>query len=370
MEAPLLKAKPLGTIVSLRSKPIMIVCLGLIVLFGIGQITRSKTKLLNDELKEDKAILSGVVAKLPDTYKEIPSEKASLNIKPSKRELSEIEKLLIQKALEKEKRAEAARASKVSFEGFNNEPSNGDRSFINNENPENKKEPINQRDEANRQDDKLNFLNSKNSNGETTLDEKIKPLASPFTILAGSVIPGLMITGLNSDLPGDIVGQVSRNVYDSVTGNYLLIPQGTKILGSYDSRIVFGQSRVLVVWNRLLYPNGSSVVLQNMKGVDMGGYAGMSDLVNNHYGKLITGVVLTSMLGATAQISEGQRFQTNDPSYSQLATQGFARELNSVGSELTRRNLAVQPTLEIRAGTRFQILVNKDMTLKPYKGGK
>ena len=185
--------------------------------------------------------------------------------------------------------------------------------------------------------------------------------------MAGTLIPGLLLTGLNSDLPGQILGQVAQNVFDTSSGNHLLVPQGTKVIGQYDSRIVYGQERVLIVWTRLIFPNGKSISLEGMPGVDLSGYAGLSDQVNNHWGRLLTGVIFSSLLSASAQMAEGRNYSTIDPSYGELATQGVARNANQVGQEITRRNLNIQPTLEIRPGFRFNVFVHKDMILEPYK---
>ena len=185
--------------------------------------------------------------------------------------------------------------------------------------------------------------------------------------MAGTLIPGLLLSGLNSDLPGQIVGQVSQNVFDTKSGAYLLIPQGSKVLGQYDSRVVYGQERVLVEWTRIIFPNGRSISLEGMPGVDLSGYAGLSDQVNNHWGRLITGVVFSSLLSAGSQVAQGRNYSSFDPSYDELATQGAARNLNQVGQMITRRNLNVQPTLEIRPGFRFNVFVHKDMIHEPYK---
>lgn len=155
-------------------------------------------------------------------------------------------------------------------------------------------------------------------------------------------------------------------MFDTVTGNHLLLPQGTKVIGEYDSRIVYGQERVLIVWTRLILPNGKSISLEGMPGVDLSGSAGLTDQVNNHWGRLITGVVLSSLLGAGAQIAQGRTYNSLDPSYGELATQGFAQNMNQVGQQITRKDLNIQPTIEIRQGFRFNIFVNKDVTLEPF----
>jgi type IV secretion system protein VirB10 len=166
-------------------------------------------------------------------------------------------------------------------------------------------------------------------------------------------------------LPGQITGQVSQDVYDTVTGKYLLIPQGTKLVGEYNSTITYGQERVQIIWTRVLRPDGSSISLEGMPGVDMSGDAGLSEKVNNHWMKLLGGVVISSVLGAGGQIAQGGTSQLN-PSFGQLAAQGTGANLNDVGQQLTRKNLNLQPTLEISPGGRFNVFVNHDVELTPY----
>jgi len=194
--------------------------------------------------------------------------------------------------------------------------------------------------------------------------QKTAPL-SPYEVKQGSVIPGIMITGINSDLPGQIIAQVSQNVYDSTSGQYLLIPQGTKIMGSYDSFVAIGQERAMVAWRRLIFPDGNSLELLNMAGADQGGYSGFNDQVNNHYFKIFGSAIILSFLGAGFQLSQPDshgEFPTNR----EIVAAETARNLNQVGSELMRRKMNIQPTLEIRPGYRFNIIVNKDIILEPY----
>ncbi|MCX6131515.1 MAG: hypothetical protein NTX25_20945, partial [Proteobacteria bacterium] len=144
--------------------------------------------------------------------------------------------------------------------------------------------------------------------------QKVAPL-SPYEVKQGTVIPGVMVTGINSDLPGQIIGQVSQNVFDSVSGKNLLIPQGTKIIGSYDSFVAVGQERALVAWRRLVFPDGMAIDLLGMSGADQGGYAGLSDQVNNHYFKIFGSALMLSLVGAGYQISQpqhdGRQFPSN-----------------------------------------------------------
>lgn len=198
----------------------------------------------------------------------------------------------------------------------------------------------------------------------------LKTPSSAYLIQAGTFIPGILITGINSDLPGQIIGQVRTHVYDSPTGRYCLIPQGSKLIGVYDAKIIYGQARVLVAWQRLMLPNGQSMDLSDMAGVDNSGYAGFTDRVDAHYTKLLGSAVLTSVLGAGAQLSLPQ---TDQPGHAQANTlteslaQNVGTSLVHTASELTNKNMNIQPTLDIRPGYTFNISVTKDLVFpKPY----
>lgn len=220
--------------------------------------------------------------------------------------------------------------------------------------------------DQNQQGEKTRFAKTAGAKSSPYLLSPELKAASPYQVDAGTVIPAVLVTGIDSDLPGHLVGQVSQNVYDTVTGNTLLIPQGTRLIGVYDSRITYGQTRVLVVWQRLIFPNGDSISLKGMPGVDLAGYSGFHDLVDNHWLKIIGGVVLGSVMGATAQMAQGPSYNSLNPSFSQLAAQGIGQSLNQFGQRITAKNLAIQPTLEIRPGYRFNVMVTKDMILRPY----
>ncbi len=189
-----------------------------------------------------------------------------------------------------------------------------------------------------------------------------KPL-SPYELKQGSVIPGVLVTGINSDLPGRIIGQVSRNVYDSTTGQYLLIPQGTKIFGRYDNDVAFGQQRVLVAWTRLVFPNGSAINIEGMAGTDQAGAGGFKDRVNNHWGRTLQAALLISVIGAGV---ENLTDSGDSDDVADAIRDSFGDTFSSVATRSVERSLSVQPTLEIRPGYRFLIFVDKDMVLKPY----
>lgn len=202
------------------------------------------------------------------------------------------------------------------------------------------------------------------------LDSELKNPKSPYELQAGTLIPGVLITGINSDLPGQLTGQVRSNVYDSISGEYLLIPQGAKLIGAYDAKIAYGQERVLIVWQRIIFPNGQSIDLEGMAGVDMSGYAGFHDEVDNHYRKIFGSVILMSVLSAGAQLSQPQNNNDNwqAPSVGQTMAQGLGTNLLNTGTMITEKNINIQPTLEIRPGYEFNINVTKDIVFKrPYE---
>jgi type IV secretion system protein VirB10 len=219
------------------------------------------------------------------------------------------------------------------------------------------------RDADNRQDDKAAFVGKERQN-RWALERVVQWPSSPYTMFAGTVLPGVLITGINSDLPGQIKGQISQNVYDTVTGKYLLLPQGTEVLGEYDSRITYGQSRVLVVWTRLIRPDGSNIDLETMPGVDLSGYAGLPGKVDRHLLRLATAVVLGSLIEAGAQSGTNYTF----PSYTDRARQGAGQGVNEATQQIVRKELSVQPTITVAPGTRFDVFSTKDIVLPPYKG--
>ncbi|MFZ0219058.1 MAG: TrbI/VirB10 family protein [Candidatus Aquirickettsiella sp.] len=217
--------------------------------------------------------------------------------------------------------------------------------------------------DQNRQNEKKAFIQiSDTTTVSDTLDSGLQNLDSPFELQAGSLIPGVMITGINSDLPGQIIAQVRSNIYDSPSGKYLLIPQGSRLTGMYDSQITYGQQRILIIWNRIIFPNGQSVTIQGMPGVDRQGYAGFKGDVNNHYMRLFGSAILMSVLGTGAQLAA----PTSDNPLAPLTVkQALAQSLNSnlvnTSSSITAKNLNIQPTLKIQPGYEFNISVTKDM---------
>jgi type IV secretory pathway VirB10-like protein len=221
-------------------------------------------------------------------------------------------------------------------------------------------------EDQNLQGEKRRFTKENRNDFPYTKTTLITPI-SPYEVKAGTILPGVLLTGINSDLPGQILAQARESVYDTVSGRYLLIPLGSRFIGEYDSKISYGQERILVVWTRIIMPNGNSIGLENMPGIDLSGYAGVSGRVNNHYGKLITGVVLGSVIGAGAQVAVGGQGAPNvPPSFEQLFVAGAASNINQAGQRITEKNLNLQPTIEVAPGAKINIFVTKDMILKPY----
>ncbi len=333
----------------------------------IGRNNRGLKKVESSNLK---SYPTSAINQLPSNYSEVKAPTPTPIIVPIQGVStdSELLKRLARLKEERLKRADEARRSGVSFQGVSIQTDRTNNTLTEPRDTNDPASPagLNPRDSDNRQDEKKSFLESKKSDS-TFLRQGLKSPFSPYQLMGGTVISGIMITGINSDLPGEIIGQVSQNVFDTVSGAHLLIPQGTKILGQYDSRVAYGQERVLVVWTRLIFPNGKSISLEGMPGVDLSGYAGLSDQVNNHYLRLLTGVVFSLMLSAGAQMANGRSFNSINPSFDELAVQGAARNLNNVGQQITNKNLNIQPTLEIRPGFRFNVFVNKDMVLEAYE---
>jgi type IV secretory pathway VirB10-like protein len=223
------------------------------------------------------------------------------------------------------------------------------------------KPPIDADSIQNMQDRKLAFLNGP-IDKRTLSRERLEGPASKYVVQAGSVIPAALLTGIHSDLPGQVTGQVTENVYDSPSGRYLLIPQGSKLIGVYDSQVSFGQSRVLLVWTRLIFPNGRSIVLERQPGADPEGYAGLEDQVDYHWSRLFMAAALSTLLSVGSELGASN----TDNDIVRALRRGSSDSLNQTGQQIVRRNLNVQPTLTIRPGFPVRVIVNRDLVLAPY----
>ncbi|MDA4848586.1 TrbI/VirB10 family protein [Hoeflea poritis] len=190
--------------------------------------------------------------------------------------------------------------------------------------------------------------------------------ASPYQLMAGTIIAASLATGLNSDLPGTVIAQVTEHVYDTVSGQYLLIPQGSRLIGKYDSQVSFGQNRALVVWQRIIRPDGSSIVIENLPGTDEAGNAGLTDRVNHHAGALLKGIALSSVLGVGTELTLGD----NESDLVEAIRESAQQSTNRAGQSLVQRSLDIQPTITVRPGWPLRIIVHKDIVLPPMKGNQ
>ncbi|KPA11603.1 conjugal transfer protein TrbI [Candidatus Magnetomorum sp. HK-1] len=212
---------------------------------------------------------------------------------------------------------------------------------------------------------KQTFFHSQDQ-GAIHLNQRIQDPVSPYQLMAGTVLPAVLISGINSDLPGHIIAQIRENVFDTVHGRYLLVPQGTKLLGSYDNMVSWGQDKVMLVWSRLIMPDGATIALDNMPGVDVMGYAGLKDRVNNHYMKIAGAILMSTFLSVGTRHIAGE-VNDNDPTIGQEFASEVSSDVNRAGQKIVTRHLNVPPTLEIRPGFPFNVMVNKDIILRPYE---
>jgi len=212
------------------------------------------------------------------------------------------------------------------------------------------------------QDRQNAFLNAA-ADRRTVAADRVAAPASPNILQAGAVISAALITGIRSDLPGQITAQVTENIYDSPTGRVLLVPQGTRVIGQYDNNVQFGQSRVLLVWNRLIFPNGRSIVLERQPGADAEGYAGLQDGVDYHWWDLAKAAGLSTLLNVGAELA----VDDEDRLLSAIRN-GGQDTINDAGQQIIRRQLNVAPTLTIRPGFPVRVIVTRDLVLEPYGG--
>ncbi len=201
------------------------------------------------------------------------------------------------------------------------------------------------------------------------MDTQVDAPRTPYTLRAGFVIPATLISGINSELPGQIIGQISQDVYDTATGKYLLLPQGSRLVGTYTADVAYGQSRVMVAWQRIVFPDGKTLDIGAMPGADGGGYAGFNDQTNNHYLRIFGSALLMS--GITAGTSLSQNNSASgiyaQPSASAAMSEALGQQLGTVSAQMISKNLSISPTLEIRPGFRFNVMCVKDLVLdKPY----
>ena len=215
--------------------------------------------------------------------------------------------------------------------------------------------------DSNRQSSKRAFAGVGSDTPQS--DSQFDTPTSPYQLLAGTVISAALITGINSDLPGQITASVTENVFDTVSGRYLLVPQGSRLIGRYDSEVTFGQSRVLLVWTRLLRPDGSSITLDRLLGVDAAGNAGLADKVDFHWRRVFAGAAVSSLIGVGAELASPSRDE-NGNAVILAGRDSLQSSITDVGQQITQRNLGVQPTLTIRPGFPLRIIVNSDIVFR------
>jgi type IV secretion system protein VirB10 len=213
----------------------------------------------------------------------------------------------------------------------------------------------------NMQDRKLAFVNSPIDRRTVSQDRLATP-PSPYVIQAGTVIAAALLTGIQSDLPGQVTAQVTEHVYDTPTGKFLLIPQGSRLIGQYDSQIAFGQKRVLLVWNRIILPDGKSIVLERQQGADAQGFSGLEDEIDYHWWDLAKAAALSTLLGIGTELGSSD----DESDLVRTLRRGSQDSINSTGQQLVRRQLNIQPTITIRQGFPVRVIVNRDLVMAPY----
>jgi type IV secretion system protein VirB10 len=216
--------------------------------------------------------------------------------------------------------------------------------------------------DPNGQQRKLSFLNGKQDERSIYNPHVLQHPVSPYQVMAGTIIAASLITGINSDLPGLVIAQVTEDVWDSVTGRILLIPQGSRLVGTYDPVVAFGQSRALLVWQRIIMPNGYSMVIDNLPATDTAGYAGLEDDVDFHTWQLLKGVALSTLLGTGTQVT----FGSSQSNLVQAIRQSTQESTNEAGQRLVEKSMNVQPTITVRPGWPVRAIFNKDLILKAY----
>jgi type IV secretory pathway VirB10-like protein len=216
--------------------------------------------------------------------------------------------------------------------------------------------------DQNQQQHKIDFTRQRDDSGINNAHGLVSPI-SRYELFAGTIIPASLITGINSDLPGIAIAQVTQDLWD-LSGSVLLVPQGSRLLGKVDSVVAFGQSRALVVWQRIVMPNGTSIEIDNTPATDTEGYAGLEDEVDYHTWRLIKGVALSTLLGVGAQLSVNN---SNDDLLTALR-ESAQDSANQAGQQITQRNLNLQPTITVRPGFPLRLLLSKDLLLQPYRG--
>jgi type IV secretion system protein TrbI len=215
--------------------------------------------------------------------------------------------------------------------------------------------------DQNLQAEKNIFANESRDNNIYNPHDLERPV-SPYQVMAGTLIPASLVTGLNSDLPGSVIGQVTQPVHDTVTGAHLLIPQGTRLIGRYQSKVSFGQERALLIWDRMIFPNGTSLQISE-PAADIQGFAGLADRTDHHWDRMFAAAGLATLLGIGAELG------SDEDEIERAIRRGFGDSVSEAGERVVDRNLGIQPTLRIRPGWPVRVIVTRDLLLQPYSEG-
>ncbi|MDZ4051649.1 MAG: TrbI/VirB10 family protein, partial [Phenylobacterium sp.] len=205
------------------------------------------------------------------------------------------------------------------------------------------------------------------SRSEDYLANPLLPPLSPWEVKAGTLISAALITAINSDLPGEVIAQVTRPVYDHATGRTVLIPQGARLIGQYDSQVAYGQQRALIAWNRIVMPDGRSINIGSMTGTDLAGASGLRDRTDGHFGELARGILLSTIFSIGAASAQDAGTRSSGGLVVNSAASGISNQAQQTGQRITERDLNRQATITVRAGWPLQVIVNKDMILAPYQ---
>ena len=223
----------------------------------------------------------------------------------------------------------------------------------------------------NRQESKRKFIETQRNKSYYSTNTVMPPM-SRYELKTGTMIPAVLLTAINSDLPGEIIAQVTSDVHDFRTLKHTLIPKGSRVIGRYDSNVTYGQNRLLVVWDRIIFPNGNTLALDNYQGVDLLGNSGMKGKVNNHFWKLLRSVILSAGINMAAGRLEDINVNVGNSSRARVSIGRGASDasgnIETIGSRMVEKDLNQQPTIKIRRGSRFNIFVNTDMVLPVYSG--
>ena len=350
------KPKIQGKFYNLKLIKIIIAVVVLLIIYNIFK-TDNKPKKVETINNEEKKDMTTKTNPYQTTYEDINDIDITTNQTTNSTTNHNSTSIMTEEQKEKlrqlEEQANQAKKSPIAFQLYNRQDTQNHNTQTTNNFPTDY--------DQNRQNSKKNFLFNEAQKALYSTSTIVESI-SPYELKTGDFFPAVVETAMNSDIYSKvIVARVSQNIYDTVTGKYLLIPQGTTLTGVYDSNITWGQDRLLVIWQQLRFPNGDMLVLDNMQGVDMIGQAGIPGKVNNHFATLLKGVLLSSAMGAATAITTA-----DDDDWRSDAGEGAGLAIVQIGDKYTTKALDRQPTIMIKAGDRFNVMVHSNLILKPY----